>query len=76
MSSGEEQNLKKFSELIDETETNGLIMKGEVMRELGRFDAAKALLERVKEEEIKGVVEFIKTLAAEGDRYVREIEYG
>jgi len=76
MSSEEEQNLKKFAELIDETETNGLIMRGEVMRELGRFDAAKALLERVKEEEIKEVVEFIKNMAAEGDRYVREIEYG
>lgn len=49
MSQAEESNLVALAELLDEANINNLIMKAEILRELGRFDEAVSLLKEESE---------------------------
>jgi hypothetical protein len=74
-SSQEESNLIAFAEMLDEEDPNALVMKAEVMRELGRFDDARALLARSADENLSQAVKIIENLVAKDDRYVREMVF-
>jgi len=75
ISSSEASNLTAFAEMCDEGDANDLVMKAELMRELGRFDDARALLARPVDRSISQAVEIIKSLVVKGDRYVREMSF-
>lgn len=61
--------------MLDEADSNDLVMKAEVMRELGRFDDAMALLARLADSDIAQAVEIIKRLVENKDPYVREMHF-
>ena len=69
----EASNMKALAEMLDEKNADDLVMKAEVMRELGCYDDAKVLLEKSVDNSMRDVVEFLKVLCERGDRYVREI---
>lgn len=73
ISAREEENLIAFAEILDEANTNDLVMKAEVMRELGRFDDATALLTKVNDNDLSQAIEIIKLLAEKSDPYVRRM---
>lgn len=75
MAAREALNLTAFAEMLDEEDANDLVIKAEVMRELGRFDDARALLARPVDKNMWQAVEFIKVLIMKGDRYVREMRF-
>ena len=67
----QEQNLKAFSELLNQTEQNQTILKVEIARELGEFDECLGLLSHPFDERYGHAVGFIKKLAEEKARVVR-----
>lgn len=69
----EVSNLTAFAEMLDESNASDLIMKAEVMRELGRFDDAKALLAQIVDDSFLQVVAIIKNLIEKSDPYVRKM---
>jgi hypothetical protein len=75
LSSLETANLTAFANMFDEADSNDLVMKAEVMRELGRFDDAMALLARSTDSDIAQAVEIIKRLVENKDSYVREMNF-
>jgi hypothetical protein len=75
LSSLETANLTAFANMFDEADSNDLVMKAEVMRELGRFDVAMALLARSADSDIAQAVEIIKRLVESKDPYVREMHF-
>ncbi len=75
ISSREASNLTAFAEMLDEADANDLVMKAEVMRELGRFDDARSLLARSVDRRISQAVKIIKSLVVKGDRYVSEMRF-
>lgn len=75
LSTFEAANLTAFAQMLDEADSNDLVMKAEVMRELGRFDDAMALLARLADSDIAQAVEIIKRLVENKDPYVREMHF-
>jgi hypothetical protein len=73
ISAREASNMTVFAEMLDEKDTDDLVMKAEVMRELGCFDDARDLLAKSIDKKMQKTVEFINSLVVKGDRYVREI---
>ena len=73
LSSREMSNLTAFAELLNEENATDLLMKAEVMRELGRFDEANALLSRLTDRDLSKVAKFIKGLVIQGDYHVRKV---
>lgn len=74
MSKEEEDNLIALSEILDELVLNELLMKAEVMRELGRFDDAKSLLGKVSDPRYAAIVKAMRGLTDKEDRSVRRLE--
>ena len=70
------QNLKSLSKMLDETEPNQRILKAEIARELGEFDECLRLLSHQFDERYAHAVGFIKKLAEEKVRAVKQIEPG
>jgi len=68
-------NLKLLLNLLEEKDEKIIIMKAEIMRELGDFDASKNLLSKQFNEDMIPVVTTIKNLIEQEDRLVREIIY-
>ena len=59
------ENLAALLPLLDEGNNNDCLMKAEVLRELGDFEAAKQVLNRMDLEKTEKVAEFIRLLKAE-----------
>jgi hypothetical protein len=70
------QNLKAFSDMLDEKEPNQRILKAEIARELGNFDECLGILSHPFDERYEHAVGFIKKLAEEKVRVVRSISPG
>jgi hypothetical protein len=68
------ENLKSLSALLDEKDENERIMKAEIARELGQFDASTALLNHDFAGEPAERAAFIKGLCEKKDTKVREIQ--
>ena len=68
-------NLSALAGLLDGSDEGDLLMKAEVMRELGRFDEARALLARVTDGGLAKAREIIGRLVEQGDRTVREMKF-
>lgn len=73
LSASEISNLTAFAQLLDESNPNDLVMKAEVMRELGRFDEAGALLALSVDHNLSQAVAIIRRLVEKSDPYVREM---
>lgn len=59
------ENLQALLPLLDEGNNNDCLMKAEVLRELGDFEAAKQVLNRIDIDKAEKVAEFIRLLKAE-----------
>jgi hypothetical protein len=66
------QNLKALSDMLDEKEPNQRILKAEIARELGEFDECLGLLSHPLDERYGYAVGFIKKLAEEKVRPVKQ----
>lgn len=75
MSSRDVANLTAFAQTLDESDANQLVMKAEVMRELGRFDDALSLLAKSTDENLAQAVEIIRSLSEKRDPIVREMHF-
>ena len=75
LSDKETRNLQALAEILNETDANDRLMKGEIMRELSRFDAASALLEGPFEEGLLRAVAIIKKLIEKRDPFVAEMRF-
>jgi hypothetical protein len=75
MSPLEVENVTAFAQMLDESDSNDLVMKAEAMRELGRFDDALSLLAKSVDENISQAVKIIKGLSEKRDPYVREMHF-
>lgn len=71
----EASNLTALAQLLDESDPNDLVMKAEIMRELGRFDDARVLLASSDNSHMSQAVPTIKNLVEKGDPYVRQIHF-
>jgi hypothetical protein len=67
------RNLHALADLLLETDDNECIMKAEVLRELGEFYSAKALLAPMADGEYRTVVQQLQELCAAEDQRVREL---
>jgi hypothetical protein len=72
---GWRRNLEALARLLDEGDENDLLMKAEVLRELGQFQPAKELLSRVGSSEYRGVARQLRDLCDRGDRCVRQLSF-
>jgi hypothetical protein len=70
------KNLDDLSALFDESESNQRILKAEIAREMGRFDECLRLLTYQFGGDYGFVVGFIKKLAEEKVRAVKQLEPG
>ncbi|MBI4978740.1 MAG: hypothetical protein HZC28_14770 [Spirochaetes bacterium] len=75
LSSRETYNLKSLARMLDESDDHDRVMKAEIMRELGRFPDALALLSHRFDDDMAEAVEIIRSLAQKNDRYVREMQF-
>ena len=75
ISATEASNLTALAKLLNESDSRDLIMKAEIMRELGRFDDARALLARPVDQNLSQAVEIIKALVEKNDPYVRVMQF-
>lgn len=75
MSNEEISNLRAFAPLLDETNENDRITKAEVMRELGMFTEAKALLSNFFSKELSQAVAIIRNLTKQQISSVREMKF-
>jgi len=69
------RNLKSLVGMMDENEENDLLMKAELLRELGRFDAAKDVLTRVTSPSFTEVRRQFESLCDRQDTGVRELHF-
>lgn len=74
LSDVETANLHAFAALLDESDENDRIMKAEVMRELGEYEDATALLSKPFSDGLAQAVAIIKGLTAQRISFVREME--
>jgi len=78
ISDREASNLEALAKLLDESKPEDILMKAEIMRELGRFNDAIALLAQLKYDEIDSFFQsasIIENLAEKGYVYVCEMEF-
>jgi hypothetical protein len=69
-------NLEALSNLIDQGKDEDRIMKGEILRELGQFEAAKQILGSVVSSKYIAVVRQILLLCNNNDTRVSELQFG
>ncbi|NTU99432.1 hypothetical protein HGA64_05535, partial [Candidatus Falkowbacteria bacterium] len=67
----ESANITALAELLDEADDYEILLKAEVMRELGRFTDAQTLLDKQYGNKYQIFVEVISDLVAKGDTRVR-----
>ncbi|HEY9159457.1 MAG TPA: hypothetical protein VIS94_00020 [Desulfomonilia bacterium] len=72
--SDEVENMNKLLEIMDDSKTNGRIMKGELLRQLGKFDESEKQFALVNEKNYEDVVAFLLNLVKAKNRYVAEIK--
>jgi hypothetical protein len=75
LSSREASNLTAFATLLDDSDLHDIVMKAEVMRELGRFDEARMLLGKSIDDRMSQAVAIINALCDKGDPYVTEMHF-
>lgn len=68
------ENLEVLLGMFDEYSQNELLMKSEVLRELGRFDSAEELLSRVVSVELENLIDQLKELCRQRVTVVRELK--
>lgn len=71
----EKENLVALIPLLgqDERDEQALVMKAEALRELGRFDDALNVLDKITNERLVKTVDQIRQLAGKGDWVVRKV---
>jgi hypothetical protein len=69
------RNLEALAELLNEDDENDLVMKAEVLRELGEFGAAIDVLSRVGSPEYRDVVRQIRSLCDREDSDVKQLRF-
>jgi hypothetical protein len=74
LSARERENLEALSQLLDEGEPEGRVMKAEIMREMGRFDEAVSLLSGTIEEEVSVAANVIRDLALKKGSLVATVQ--
>jgi len=74
LSDDEIANLFAFATLLDESDEDDRIMKAEVMRELGNYEDAMALLSKPFSDEVAQAVDIIKALTAREIPFVSEMK--
>ncbi len=67
-------NMITLAAILIESEPSDLVMKAEIMRELGRFRLAAALIRRVRQKTAPVEAPFIRELIEKGDVRVRRID--
>ena len=60
---------------MDEADQNDLLMRAEVLRELGEFESAKEVLSRVTATEYTAVVHQLRSLCETRDTWVRVLQF-
>lgn len=75
MSVIERENILALGELLDETNSNDLIMKAEIYREAEDFEKAKALLEKIETTDLVKAVAFMKKHIEQKDPFVRKLVF-
>ena len=70
------KNLEALASLLEDGDDNDLVMKGEVLRELGDFESAKQTLNRVKSADFAEVIRQLRTLCDKRDTCVGELKFG
>jgi hypothetical protein len=73
MSGACRENLETLAGLMDETDQEGQLMKAEILRELGEFDAATLVLDRVVSPDFGWVVSQIRQLCDAGEVRVKPL---
>jgi len=68
-------NLNALVQLLNEANENDRISKAELLRELGKFDAAKEVLSRVTSSQYSSVVRQLRDLCNRGDSCVRLLSF-
>ncbi len=68
------ENLERLIPLLDLSKEDGVLAKGEALRELGRFDECIALIDSPEARTESGYAGNILYWAEQHDQYVREIE--
>jgi hypothetical protein len=71
----EAANLEALADMLGEVDAQDLIMKAELMRELGRYSEALLLLNKIKDDNFLESVEIIKLLCERRDPFVRDFEF-
>lgn len=69
------ENLEALAALLEDRDANQRIMKAEIARELGRFEAAEALIEAEFPPQFADAIATIRSLCAGRDRVVKEIPH-
>ena len=75
LSDKEVENLKTLLEMLDENNEHDRILKAEILRELGQFEAAMEMLNVIFDEEVAQAVAQINELSEKGDYVVREFVF-
>lgn len=68
-------NLEALIGLVDEDDDGDRLMKAELFRQLGEFDRATAMLDRVSSPSVAGVVRQFRSLCEARDMRVRELRF-
>jgi hypothetical protein len=69
------KNLKALAGLLGESNNNDLIMKAEVLRELGEFNSAKDILAPIDTKELIEAVHQLQSLCDARDSRIRELKF-
>jgi len=68
--------LQGLLRVLDPTEINDRIMRAEVHRELGDFDAARRQLDTLREPDLAGVIAQFHAVCEAGDTQLRQVRFG
>jgi hypothetical protein len=69
------KNLEGLARLLTQEDDNDRLMQAEVLRELGEFESAKQILNRVDSPDIAEIVRQIRSLCDTRDTCVRELQF-
>lgn len=70
------KNLEALANLLHDENEGERLMRAEVLRELGEFEAAKQILHRISSSNVAAVVRQLLSLCESGDASVRELRFG
>lgn len=60
-------NMEALAAILDESDASALLMKAELLREMGRFPEALALLDRIRDERLQKLVDLFRGYCKAGD---------